>query len=204
VNPSKLAPTFAPLILFTLAGHLLGPDVVGWAALASAALALAVLVVGRHDGVKLVTLSSAAVFGGLAALALLGGHDAASFVATFGTGVCALLIGSIMLISVVTVPFSEQYARTAVPREYWASPEFRSINKRISAAWAGVVVGIGASRLLYGAVTTSDAAVNPAVRLVLAWAVPILLVLAGLRYTRRAADRHPHTAPTGQPHQPSL
>jgi hypothetical protein len=206
LSPSKLALTFSPLVLFTLVGHLLGPDVVGWAALVSAVLAVAILVAGLRDGVKLVTLASAVVFGGLAALALLGGHDAATFVSTYGTGVSALLIGSIMLISVMTVPFTEQYARAVVPREAWASAGFRSVNRRISAVWAGVVVGVGLSRLLYGAVNSSGTHVGSVTRLVLTWGIPILLVLAGLKYTKQAAsqDEQPHTAQTPRSQHPSL
>ena len=194
MNPKNLILAFSPLVLFTVVGHLLGPLVVGWAALASALLALAILIIGLRHGVKLITAASVIVFGGLAAIALLGGPTGRWFVAVFGSGVCALLIGVVMLISVATVPFTEQYARAVVPREHWGSPGFKAINAKISLAWAGVVSGIGLSRLGYAllVVATHDQ-VNTLLRLGLSWVVPIVLVIAGLRYTKRLAaadDRH--------------
>lgn len=196
MNPKNMILAFSPLVLFTVVGHFLGPHLVGWAALASAVLALVILLAGLRNGVKLVTAASVVVFGGLAAVALLGGPTGQSFVAVFGSGVCALLIGLAMLISVGTVPFTEQYARAVVPREHWASPEFTTINKRISLAWAGVVSGIGLSRLGYGllVVATGDQ-VGTLLRLGLSWGVPIVLVLAGLRYTKKVAAADEHDTP---------
>ena len=186
MNPKSLVLAFSPLVLFTVVGHLLGPLVVGWAALASALLALAILLTGLRHGVKLITAASVVVFGSLAALALLGGPTGRWFVAVFGSGVCALLIGVVMLISVATVPFTEQYARAVVPREHWGSREFTAVNAKISLAWAGVVSGIGLSRLASALllIATDDRG-GSVFRIALGWGVPIVLVIAGLRYTKR-------------------
>ncbi|GAA3610192.1 hypothetical protein [Microlunatus ginsengisoli] len=192
MNPKNLVLAFSPLVLFTAGGYLLGPPLVGWAALASAVLALLILIAGLRNGVKLITAASVVTFGGLAAVALLGGPTGRWFVDVFGSAVAALLIGLMMLVSVGTVPFTEQYARAVVPREHWGSPEFKAINTKISLAWAGVVTGIGLSRLAYGLlVAASGDQVGTLLRLGLSWAVPCVLVVAGLRYTQRlAGDDH--------------
>jgi hypothetical protein len=201
MNPKNLVLAFSPLVLFTVAGHLLGPSAAGWAALGSAVLALVLLIAGLRHGVKLITAVSVVTFGGLAAVALLGGPTGRWFVDVFGSAVAALLIGLMMLVSVGTVPFTEQYARAVVPREHWGSPEFTAINAKISLAWAGVVTGIGLSRLAYGllVVATGDR-VGTLLRLGLSWAVPIVLVVAGLRYTQRlAGDDHDGPRRQGAP-----
>ena len=202
MNAKNLVAAFAPLIVFTVVGHLVGDAFVGWVALASAAIAVVVLVAGRRQGIKLITLASVAVFAGLAATALLGGPAGRSLVGTFGTAICALLIGALMLVSVLTVPFTEQYARATVPEQYWSSPTFRSVNKRISAAWGGAVVGIGLSRLVYGALAVAtDHQVGTVLRLGLSWGIPIVLIFAALTATKKAAaSADDHTAsPSASP-----
>jgi len=200
MKAKNLVLAFSPLIVFTLSGRLLGAPMIGWAALVSAGLALVILVAGLRDGIKLVTAVSMIVFGALAALALLGGSGGAGIVAQFGSGICALLLGLAMLVSTVTVPFTVSYARASVPREHWESPTFKAVNARLSLVWAGVVIGIGLSRLAYGGliVATGEQA-GPVLRLGLGWGVPIALVLVGLRSTKRltgdgrsdAQDRRP-------------
>lgn len=205
MKAQNLLLAFSPLILFTLAGHLLGAPLVGWAALVSAALALVILLVGLRNGVKLVTAVSMIVFGGLAALALLGGPDGASIVTEFGSGICALLLGLVMLTSVVTVPFTVSYARTSVPREYWDRADFKTINAKLSLVWAGVVIGIGLSRLANGALTAiSGDHVGTVLRIGLSWGVPVVLVLAGLRYTKQlTGDARPKPGPGHESHAAS-
>lgn len=83
-----------------------------------------------------------------------------------------------------------QYARASVPEQYWGSATFKAVNKRISAIWAGVVLGIGVSRLGYGLLAVSSpGGVAPVLSLALSWLIPIGLVVAGLSYTKRLPGR---------------
>jgi hypothetical protein len=90
----------------------------------------------------------------------------------------------------VTVPFTEQYARESVLREYWHSPVFRAVNRRISAVWGAVVAVTAAGQLLAGAVDPATSP-NPGSRpvdLLLNWVVPIVLILFAISFTKREAD----------------
>jgi hypothetical protein len=90
-------------------------------------------------------------------------------------------------------------ARETVPREYWASPVFRSINRRISALWGGVVAVMAAGHLLAGAIDPPSDPVPAArpVDLLLNWALPTALILLAVNCTQRisAAARDENTAP---------
>jgi hypothetical protein len=46
-----------------------------------------------------------------------------------------LLTGLVFGSIVVGHPFTEAYARDATPRAVWSTPEFHSVNRRISAVW---------------------------------------------------------------------
>lgn len=187
MKPTNLILAFTPLLLFTLVGHLVGPGLIGWVALTSAAIALLLLLVGIRRGVKLVTAASVAVFSGLAVAALLTGSSGQQLLRDYGSGVCALVIGAIMLVSVPTVPFTEQYARAQVPRQYWTTPHFIAVNKKISLAWAGAVTGIGISRLVYAVLDQRSEQVEPLLSASLNWGIPVVLVLIALRATKQAA-----------------
>lgn len=187
MKPLSLLVAFAPLLLFAVAGRLLGRPAIGWAALASTVLALIILLAGIRRGVQLVTVACVVAFATLAAVALLGGSGGEAIVATFGSGMVALLIGLVMLISVFTVPFTTTYARAAVPQHYWGSPTFNAVNKRISAVWAGVVCGVGISRLSSALIETHASSSPMVLGLVLNWVVPIVLIVAGVFYTQRVA-----------------
>lgn len=194
--------SFAPFLTFTLLGRVVGPSGVGWVALACAALAVVLILVRRGRGISLVTAASAVVFAALAAVALLGGETAQRFVGYYGGGICGLCLGAVMLNSVLTVPFTESFARTLVPKEEWLTPGFRSVNRRLSIIWAVVVLGIGVSRLVDGALAASATPVPLALALVIQWGVPVLLVLWALRATRAAAAQDDSTSSEARPASP--
>lgn len=77
--------------------------------------------------------------------------------------------------------FTAQYARAAVPERYWVTRQFIGINRRASTAWGLAVVGIGASRIVYGIVVGQGETPS----FLLSWGLPILLVLAAVKYTSR-------------------
>jgi hypothetical protein len=49
--------------------------------------------------------------------------------------------------SLLFTPFTEQYARESVPRQFWSSPAFKQTNRRLTIMWAfaevAAVCGIG-------------------------------------------------------------
>ena len=174
---------FLPLILFGFVGHLAGAGAVGWVALAAAALGLGVAALGGRAGLNAVSISSTVVLAGLGITALTAGTSAATFVAAYGTGVLALLVGLTMLATVTTVPFTEQSARASVPKQYWDNPMFRAVNRRISLAWGLATIGCGLSRFLYVAVEGANPAKTTALGLLIGFGVPAALCYLAFRYT---------------------
>ncbi|HEX4018514.1 MAG TPA: hypothetical protein VHX15_17380, partial [Frankiaceae bacterium] len=78
----------------------------------------------------------------------------------------------------------EQYAREAVPRDYWHSPVFRAVNRHITAAF-GIAILVMAASHFYSGYRESQDDLSRGLNLVLNWAIPIVVVLAAIKYTNR-------------------
>jgi hypothetical protein len=125
---------FAPFIAFALIDRLAG----SLAGLLAGAI-IALLLLGRDwmfkkHSPKILDIGTALLFSGLLLYFLIA-KPVWSVVGVRLCVDCGLLL--IVLISlVVGKPFSLQYAREQVGREFWESPEFRKTNYVISSAWA--------------------------------------------------------------------
>lgn len=176
----------APWILFSMIAERLGADLVGVAALAAGAGSLFLAVRGmRESGLKVIDAAGVVTFAVLAAAGFLGDHHVRTLLVDFGRGGCAVILALVMFVSALTVPFTEQYARDEVDRRYWGSPVFRAMNRRISLMWAGLIAVMAAGHLTQGALADSGSSFNG--NLLLNWALPLLLVMIGLRRTQRIA-----------------
>lgn len=197
----KVLSGFVPWIVFTLAASRLGPGAVGVACLL--ALAVAVGLIGRSmvqgETPKLLEVTGAVVFLGLGVVAFaVPGSDA--FLAGYGRALAAVVLAVVIFATLPVMPFTEQYARESVPREYWGTPEFRSINRRISAAWGAVVAVMAVSHAVAGTFEVPEPGVGPLHRpidLVFNWIVPGLLVWAAAAYTQRVSQGPDQGGPTG-------
>ena len=175
-----------PWVLFSMIAQRLGAGTVGWAALAACAGSLLLTVRGaRTDGLKTIDAAGVVTFGVIAAVGFTGGHHTQSLLVDYGRGGSALALALIMLVSVFTVPFTEQYARAGIDRRYWGSPVFRAVNRRISLLWSGVILGTAACHLAAGAAIAAGH--GGQVNLLLNWVAPILLVFFGFRRTEQIA-----------------
>lgn len=176
----------APWILFSMIAERLGADLVGVAALAAGAGSLILAVRGmRESGLKVIDAAGVVTFAVLAAAGFLGDHHVRTLLVDFGRGGCAVILALVMFVSALTVPFTEQYARGEVDRRYWGSPVFRAMNRRISLMWAGLIAVMAAGHLVQGALADSGSSFNG--NLLLNWALPLLLVMFGMRQTQRIA-----------------
>jgi hypothetical protein len=191
MNTKQILLGFLPWIAFSAISTRVGPGAVGMAALVALVLAAFLLArsVARGESVKLIEITAVATFAVMGAWALV---DPASdaFLASYGRGVAALFLAVVIALSLAGTSFTEQYARESTPREYWDSPQFHAINRRISAAWAGAVAVMGVGHLISGVIAANAAeyggylAFRP-YDLVLNWLVPGALILLTVRYTRR-------------------
>jgi hypothetical protein len=213
MSMQKVLIGFIPWIVFSLVATRLGPGAVGTACVLAFFLSIGLIVrsVSHGGSAKLLEVTGAVVFLvlGLASLAV---PAIDGVLASYGRAIAAAVLAAVILVTLPVMPFTEQYAREAVPREYWHTPEFRSINRRISAAWGAVVAAMAVSHAVAGTFVTPDPGVrllHRPVDLVFNWIVPGLLVWAAARYTQRlsggpddtpavplAADRAPDAGRT--------
>ncbi|MEJ2865381.1 hypothetical protein [Actinomycetospora flava] len=189
---------FAPWIVFTLTASRLGPGAVGVACLL--ALAVAVGLIAREmikgESPKLLEVSAAVVFLALGIVAFaVPGVDA--FLAGYGRALAAAALAAIIFATLPVMPFTEQYARESVPREFWHTERFRSINRRISAVWGAVIVGMAVSHTVAGTFDAPGAGAGfRPTDLVFNWVVPGLLIWAAIAFTHKtqAAAKADHDA----------
>ena len=201
MSSKKMFLSLVPWVAFTFLINRHGVQAAGIAALAAAALSVFFMIRGAAAGVKVIDVAGAVLFGGLSAACFAGGPGVTVWVADYGRGTSALLLGAVMLASVAFVPFSEQFARETVPAQHWQSPVFRTVNRKISALWGVVLLVMGAGHLLAAAIdpaTTPAGGIRP-IDLLLNWAVPAALILAGVTLSGRIADRAEHEAQGGDP-----
>jgi hypothetical protein len=187
---AKVLLSLAPWLVFSVVAERAGGGAVGIAAVLACAGSLVLAVYGsRHGGVKIIDAAGVVTFAVLSVIGFAGGPRVDEFLVHYGRGGAALVLAAVMAISAFTVPFTEQYARQAIDRQYWGSPIFRAKNKAISLLWAGVILVMAVCHLIAGALAAT--AVLPGHRpgnFVLNWAIPLLLILWAIRQTRRMAD----------------
>ena len=194
MNSKKMLISLIPWVAFTLlAGHA-GAGIVGWAAALAGLLAVAIAAWGMReraaDGsrrrLKVIDAAGIVTFATMAALAFTGSPALREHIVDYGRGSCALILALVMLGSLLVVPFTEQYARESVPRQYWHSPVFRAVNRRISAVF-GLAILVSAACHLYAGYLGSHAHLPHAADLALNWVIPVLAILAAINYTRARA-----------------
>lgn len=198
MNSKKMFLSLVPWLVFTVVINRRGADAAAIAALAAAALSLVFLVKdSQQTGVKIIDVTGVLTFGALAFVGFSGGQSVTDWIADYGRGTAALVLAVIMLGSAITVPFTEQYARESVPREYWKSPVFRSVNRKISALWGAVVTLIGLGHLLAGAIDPASNPVSGArpFDLFLNWGVPIALIFLAVNATQKISSAAGDGAP---------
>lgn len=140
---------FAPFIVFAIVDRLGGATegLVAGAAISAVLLARDWMSPGRTP--KVLEIGTAVLFVGLALYAVLGGPTGSII------GVRLAVDAGLLLIVLVSIairrPFTLQYARETVAREYWDQPAFVRTNYVITAAWtlAFVVLVIADLTLLY-------------------------------------------------------
>ncbi|WP_042374987.1 hypothetical protein [Streptacidiphilus neutrinimicus] len=195
MNAKKMLISLIPWALFSVIVQRRGADAAGYAALAATAGATWLIIKDKASGIKVIDATGVATFLVLAVAAFAGGHDLRVHIADYGRGASTLALAVVMLASVPVLPFTEQYARETVPLQHRASSVFRSVNRRISAAWGLAVLVIAGLHLLAGHLTAAGTGTHTT-NVLLNWAAPVGLSLAAIAYTN-------HTASDGRPASPA-
>jgi hypothetical protein len=169
-----------PWVLFTLITQHDTLKAAAIAALgASVIIALPSLIAGRP---KLLELGAILAFAGFAVVAFSADAATGAFVARYARAMAAGVLAAIAFISLLLTPFTEQYARESVPREFWSSPRFKHINRQLTLMWAWVFAAMIPSHLIAGAIDTRRA------NTIFNWVVPVALIIWAAKRTAAASE----------------
>jgi len=149
------------------------------------ALAAAVVIAGRSirsGHPKLLELAAVATFiaFSIAAFTLSAGN--AHWLERYARAIAAGVLALIAFGSLLSVPFTEQYARESVPQEAWSSPRFKATNRKLTTLWACVFAGMVPSHIIAGAIDTTRG------NLIFNWVIPVALVVYGAKRTTAASQ----------------
>lgn len=129
------------------------------------------------SGPKLLEIGAVVAFAGFAIVAFTVDASTAAWVARYARAIAAALLASIAFGSLLLTPFTEQYARESVPREFWSSPRFVQVNRRLTLIWGLVFVAMVPSHVIAGAIDTRRA------NTIFNWVVPIVLIIWAAKQT---------------------
>jgi hypothetical protein len=166
---------FVPWVLLTLITQhdtLKAASVV--ALLASAAIALPSLLSGRP---KLLELGAVLAFVGFTIVAFAADASTTAWLARYARAIAAGRLALIAFGSLLMTPFTEQYARESVPRQFWSSPRFKAINRQLTLMWALVFTIMIPSHIIAGAIDTRRA------NTIFNWVIPVVLIVWAAKRT---------------------
>ena len=196
---TKVLLGFVPWIAFSLVATRLGPNAVGVACVLAFVVAGVLIVrsLRRGESPKLLEVTGAVVFLVLAGVAVtVPGID--PFLASYGRALAAAILAIVIFALLPVMPFTEQYARESVPRQYWHTPEFRGVNRRISAIWGAAVAVMAVGHAIAGTFEVPDPGVGPLHRpvdLVFNWLIPGALVWYAAKQTQRISGHDDSSGP---------
>lgn len=196
MNPLNIAIGFIPLTVFALLVNWLS---LGWAAAASLAVTVVIIAVtAARGGVKILSVAQFVTLAVFTVVGFTAGPAATTF-EPYARGAASLALGAFILATSFSFPFTVQFARRSVPQQYWKSPQFLGVNRRISLAWGLAVLAIGTGHL--GAAYAGGSA--PAVRLLLDWGVPAFAAYRAYSVTKRTIAQNAHVPQPDGTHRPA-
>jgi hypothetical protein len=129
VNKLGFVLGFVPWIVFSVVAQRLDANGVAWSATIAVAMTVVALVAARRKhGPTFLSLASLVLFGAIAVVGFVGGPGVDRWLFEWGRPLVGVVLGLLVLATASVRPFTAEYARQSVPREYWGSPTFRRIN----------------------------------------------------------------------------
>ena len=197
MNPLSIAIGFIPLTVFALIVNWLP---LGWAAAVGLAVAVVIIAVtAARGGVKILSVAQLVTLAAFTVVGFTAGSAATAF-APYARGAASLALGAFILATSFSFPFTAQFARRSVPQQYWKSPQFLGVNRRISLAWGLAVLAIGAGHLAAAYVGSGSAVF----RLLLDWGVPAFAAYRAYSVTKRTIAQNAHTPHLDGTHRPAV
>ena len=158
-----------PWVLFTLlAQH----STLKVAAVIALIAAVAIMIRSlTQGGLKLLELGAVVAFLGFTVIAFVADHATGLWLARYSRAIAAALLAAIAFGSLLFTPFTEQYARDSVPRQFWTSPTFKTTNRRLTTMWAWVFTAMVPFHVLAGAIDKKPT------NILFNWVIPIGLII---------------------------
>ncbi len=192
MNSLSLILGFLPLIAFNILAGRVANNGIAWGALVALTIALINMAITRPRWPpKIINVISAGLFLVLTLIGFLGNRSIDGWLFDWASGLITLTLGLLLLVTMPIMPFTEQYARERVSREYWGTPTFTKVNRVLSLAWALAIVIIGLASMAVAVLderagSTSDTSL---LDLILNWVVPIGILVFMVRFTAQYPDR---------------
>jgi hypothetical protein len=154
------------------------------ASIASVVIAVGVCIYSMRGGKrpKMIEVAAVATFVVFTVIAFIADPSVTHWLTRYARAVAAAVLAVLVFGSLLFVPFTEEYARESVPREYWGSPKFKAINRRLTALWGGVFAVMTVSHVIAGRID------HPGTNIIFNWVIPIGLVLWGVKQSKPSDD----------------
>ena len=176
---------FVPWVLFTFIGQRSTLEI--GALVAFAAAVIIAFPSTRAHRPKALEIGAVVAFAGFSVVAIVADHSTTVFMARYARAIAAAILALIALTSLVFTPFTEQYARESVPREFWSSDTFKRINRQLTLMWACVFLVMIPSHIAAGLINTRPA------NLVFNWLIPVGLIVLAAKRTAAAGGQSGHS-----------
>jgi Flp pilus assembly pilin Flp len=173
-----------PWVLFTIiAQH----GTLKIASIASIVIAVGVCVYSARGGEHptMIEYAAVATFVAFTIVAFVADPSVTQFLTRYARAIAAGVLSLMVFGSLLFVPFTEEYARQAVQRQYWSSPRFKEINRRLTVMWGGIFAVMTVSHVIGGIID------HKGTNIIFNWVIPIALVLWGIK---RSDPDHDDTA----------
>jgi hypothetical protein len=188
MKPLTLILAFLPLVAFSALARFLPHGYIGIAGLAAGVIAL-IAILTSHPiwPPKILNTCSLVLFGVIAVLGFTLGKNDDRWLATWGGAGVGIILGTIILVLIPVMPFTEQFARESTPKAYWGSPTFKRINRMLSAGWGLAIFAVGVSRV--AAVVINGHTTRRLPETLLGLVVPLAIILYMLKFSKSYPDR---------------
>jgi hypothetical protein len=184
---------YIPWIVFWVVAS---PQTWEWAVLAAFVSAVVIAIPERREvGLKLMDYANILVFGIFTLCAIFLDRADLDWLEEYSMTLSTFLLAAIVLGSLAVDPFTAQYARDDVPKEYWDTPNFVHINRVLTAVWGLAFVLMGILSLIGERSDSSDT------NAIFQWVIPIAILLLAFKFTKAYPDRY--TAEHAQPQAPA-
>ncbi|MBV9167816.1 MAG: hypothetical protein JO342_16890 [Solirubrobacterales bacterium] len=179
----KIYVAFIPWMLFSLIARHSTLKAAALAALIGSIVIAAPSIYARR--LKLLEIGAILAFAGFTVVAFAVDASTGHWVARYARAIAAAMLALIAFSSLLFEPFTAQYARESVPRQFWASARFQTLNRQLTMMWALVFTTMVPAHLIAGALNTGQA------NLIFNWAVPITVILWAAKRTSQITAPEP-------------